>query len=292
MTDKDPKQTQPAPSPEDAAKASYKINMTLTRKGRNRLIWLGLVIGAASGLTAVAYRLALQGLEKLRAEVIPGLNGPWPVFFYFAVLLLLGFIVCLLVKSEPLIKGSGIPQVEGQLQGYFNPRWLRVLLGGGLVVILTLLLGTTDYNGAGLEVLTRAVQGRAVPTAFLLKIIFTAITLRAGYKGGEIVPTFFVGATFGCVVGPLLGLHPSFAAAAGMVAVFCGVTNCPLTSLLLGYELFAGVGLAPMALTIATAYMLSGYCGLYHEQLIMYSKTKSLFIHQNAGEAYTRETID
>ena len=171
-------------------------------------------------------------------------------------------------------------------------RWLRVLLGGGLVVILTLLLGTTDYNGAGLEVLTRAVQGRAVPTAFLLKIIFTAITLRAGYKGGEIVPTFFVGATFGCVVGPLLGLHPSFAAAAGMVAVFCGVTNCPLTSLLLGYELFAGVGLASMAMTIATAYMLSGYCGLYHEQLIMYSKTKSLFIHQNAGEAYTRETID
>jgi H+/Cl- antiporter ClcA len=171
-------------------------------------------------------------------------------------------------------------------------RWIRVLLGGVLVVALTLLLGTTDYNGAGMDVLTRAVEGRAVPVAFLLKILFTAITLRAGYKGGEIVPTFFVGATFGCVVGPLLGLNPSFAAAAGMVAVFCGVTNCPLTSLLLGYELFAGAGLAPMALTIATSYMLSGYCGLYHEQLIMFSKTKSLFIHQNAGEEYTRETLD
>lgn len=160
MTDKDPKQTQPAPSPEDAAKASYKINMTLTRKGRNRLIWLGLVIGAASGLTAVAYRLALQGLEKLRAEVIPGLNGPWPVFFYFAVLLILGFIVCLLVKSEPLIKGSGIPQVEGQLQGYFNPRWLRVLLkkfaGGCLCILGGLSLGR---EGPSIQLGALAAQG-------------------------------------------------------------------------------------------------------------------------------------
>ena len=160
MTDKDPKQTQPAPSPEDAAKASYKINMTLTRKGRNRLIWLGLVIGAASGLTAVAYRLALQGLEKLRAEVIPGLNGPWPVFFYFAVLLILGSIVCLLVKSEPLIKGSGIPQVEGQLQGYFNPRWLRVLLkkfaGGCLCILGGLSLGR---EGPSIQLGALAAQG-------------------------------------------------------------------------------------------------------------------------------------
>lgn len=165
-------------------------------------------------------------------------------------------------------------------------RWIRAVLGGVLVVTLTVLIGSTDYNGAGLAVIRRAVDGSAVPYAFLLKILFTVLTLRAGYKGGEIVPAFFIGATFGCTVAPLLGLSASFGAAAGMVAVFCGVTNCPLTSLLLAYELFSGVGIAPMSLTIAAAYMLSGYSGLYRAQLIMYSKTKSLFIHQAAGEEY------
>ena len=74
-----------------------------------------------------------------------------------------------------------------------------------------------------------------------------------------------------------------------MMAVFCGVTNCPLTSIALGFELFAGVGLVPMALTIAVSYMLSGYGGLYHEQHILYSKSKSLYIHQNTGEVYEDE---
>lgn len=152
--------TEQPPTPGDAAKTSYKINMTLTRKGRNRLIWLGLVIGAVSGLTAVAYRLALQGLEGLRAQVISGLHGPGQICGCFAALLALGFIVCLLVKSEPLIKGSGIPQVEGQLQGYFNPRWLRVLLkkfaGGCLCILGGLSLGR---EGPSIQLGAMAAQG-------------------------------------------------------------------------------------------------------------------------------------
>ena len=119
--------------------------------------------------------------------------------------------------------------------------------GGGrrLVIALTFLVwlwnpGSYDYNGAGEAVLHAAVSGQARPEAFLLKMLFTTITLGAGFKGGEIVPVFFTGATFGCTVGPLLGLHPSFGAGLGMVCVFCGVTNCPISSLLLALELFAG----------------------------------------------------
>lgn len=159
-----------------------------------------------------------------------------------------------------------------------NP-YLRVLLGGMLVVLLSLLLGR-DYNGAGVGVIQSAMAGSARPEAFLLKMIFTALTLAAGFKGGEIVPAFFCGATFGCFYGSMLGLPSSFAAAAGMVSVFCGVTNCPLTSILLSYELFGGEGLPLYALCCAVSYMLSGYSGLYHAQKIVYSKLRPEYINR------------
>ena len=157
-----------------------------------------------------------------------------------------------------------------------NP-YIKAILGGVIIVILSLIFGG-DYNGAGVDVIVNAVNGEAKPEAFLLKMIFTALTLAAGFKGGEIVPAFFCGATFGCFFGSYLGLPASFAAAAGMVSVFCGVTNCPLTSILLSYELFGGGGLLLYALCCAVSYMLSGYSGLYHAQKIMYSKLKPEYI--------------
>ncbi len=159
-----------------------------------------------------------------------------------------------------------------------NP-YLRVLLGSVLVIGLTLLLGT-DYNGAGVDVIQRALDGTARPEAFFLKMVFTALTLAAGFKGGEIVPAFFCGATFGCFYGSLLDLPPSFAGAVGITAVFCGVTNCPLTSILLSYELFGGEGLPMYALTVAVSYMLSGYSGLYQSQKIVYSKLRPEYVNK------------
>lgn len=168
-----------------------------------------------------------------------------------------------------------------------NP-WLRAMVGGFAVIALTCLCGTTDYNGAGMEVVAAAVErGTAHPAAFLLKLLFTAITLAAGFKGGEVVPSFFVGAAFGCVAGPLLGIPPGAAAAVGLVAVFCGVTNCPLASTLLSIELFGDGGLLYFALACVVSYMLSGYSGLYSSQTILYSKLKAQYInvHTNAHHA-------
>ena len=183
-----------------------------------------------------------------------------------------------------------------KLYGRFLPdRYLRALVGGLLVVGLTCLVwlwnpGTYDYNGAGEAVIHAAIEGTARPEAFLLKIVLTALTLGAGFKGGEIVPVFFTGATFGCVAAPLLGLSPSFGAGLGMVCVFCGVTNSPLTSLLLAVELFLGVsegmfpGLALFAVCVAVTYMLSGYYSLYSEQRIMYDKYSPQLIDRQANE--------
>ena len=175
--------------------------------------------------------------------------------------------------------------------------WLRCASGGVCIIVLTLLCGTTDYNGAGMEVVTAAVeQGQAQPAAFLLKLLFTAISLSVGYKGGEVVPSFFVGATFGCVAGPLLGLPAGVSAAIGMVAVFCGVTNCPIASIFLAVELFGDGGLMYFALACGISYVLSGYNGLYSSQTIMYSKLKAQYInvhtnHHHAGDPHAAPPV-
>ncbi len=164
-----------------------------------------------------------------------------------------------------------------------NP-YIRIFVGGMVVILLTLLVRTNDYNGAGMNVITAALAGDVVPWAFALKIIFTALTLGAGFKGGEIVPCFFVGATSGATIAPLIGMDGGYGGALGLIAVFCGVTNSPMTSILLGYELFGGQGVALMALCAAVSYLLSGYSGLYHEQKIMYSKTSPVFLGRKSGE--------
>ena len=110
--------------------------------------------------------------------------------------------------------------------------------------------------------------------AFFWKIIFTAITLGVGFKGGEIVPSFCIGATFGALFASIVGLPPSVCAAVAMVSVFCGVTNSPIASLIIGFEMFGFGHMRYLFIGVAISYMLSGYGGLYSEQRIIHSKLK------------------
>ena len=228
----------------------------------------------------VAYGVSIYlGVEPTRFAV----SVPEQTVGVFVRVALLG-VLCALVS----ILFCQVMHGAGHLMKRIRNPWLRVVCGGAAIIVLTLIFGT-DYNGAGMEIVTAAVeQGSvAVPWAFLLKLIFTAITLAAGFKGGEVVPSFFVGATFGCAVAPLLGLPAGFGAAVGLAAVFCGVTNCPLASTLLAVELFGAEGLLYFALACCLSYMLSGYQGLYSSQTILYSKLKAQFInvHTNAHHA-------
>ena len=153
--------------------------------------------------------------------------------------------------------------------------FLRTFIGGLLIIVLTFAVGNYNYNGAGMDVIERAIAGEALPWAFFLKMIFTAITIGFGYKGGEIVPSFFIGATFGCVVGGLIGLPPSFAAALGLIGVFCGVTNAPIASVFLAVELFGNQGFIFFAITAFLCFLLSGHIGLYESQRHLFSKDGS-----------------
>ncbi len=180
---------------------------------------------------------------------------------------------------------GALHNTEANLHKHLPNPWLRALLGGAALLALTLLLGRTDYNGAGMPLITAAVeQGQARPLAFLWKIVFTSLTLAVGFKGGEVVPSFFVGACFGCVLGPLLGIPAGFAAAIGLITVFCGAVNCPMASMVLAVELFGAQGMLFYALSCGLAYVLSGYTGIYSSQRILYDKLKAQFIdvHTNS----------
>ena len=174
-----------------------------------------------------------------------------------------------------------LTQSERLYKKLFTNAYLRAAVGGGIIILLTLAVGNTDYNGLGTDVIRSAIEGDALPYAFALKMVFTALTIGAGFKGGEIIPSIFIGATFGCTFGQLLGISPTLCAAVGVGAVFCGVTNSPITSLLICFELFGFSAMPFFAIAVAISYMLSGYFGLYRSQRFIYSKYKTSYLKKD-----------
>ena len=156
-----------------------------------------------------------------------------------------------------------------------NP-WGRIFAGGVLIAAMTYMVGDHRFNGAGMDMALAAVQGQADWYSFLLKMLFTAVTLAAGFKGGEIVPTFCIGATFGCVVGGLLGLDAGICGALGLIGLFCCATNSPLASIVLSIEMFGGANLHLFALICVICFVLSGNTGLYASQVNLFDKASEM----------------
>ena len=220
-------------------------------------------ISTALGMTPVAFTVEAAGLSVamiIRIAVLAMICAAVSIVFCEAMHLTAKW-------SEKLIP---------------NP-YVKAPVGGAIILVLTLLLRTNAYNGAGDIVIANAIElGTAPAAGFILKIVFTAVTLGCSFKGGEIVPSFFVGACLGCTAGPLLGIPAGFAASVGLVAMFCGAFNCPLASIILSVELFGADGILYYALAAAISYMLSGYFGIYQSQKIMYSKVRAEFIDRKA----------
>ena len=156
-----------------------------------------------------------------------------------------------------------------------NP-FVRIVTGAVIVTVLTLIVGDHRFNGAGMDMALAAVGGQADWYSFLVKMLFTAVTLAAGFKGGEIVPTFCIGATFGCVLGGVLGLEPGIAGAVGLVGLFCCATNSPFSSIVLSIEMFGGANVHLFALVCVICFVLSGHSGLYASQIIRFDKASTV----------------
>ena len=238
------------------------------------LYYAGLVPCLTAALTGYLVSV-LMGVPPTRFTVtVPGLE---------VRTMLLVMVLALLCAVVSILFCRGLHGVEHLLKRTMKNPYLRVAVGAAVLIGLTLLTNG-DYNGAGMEVIGRAIAGQADPWAWVWKLLFTAITIGCGFKGGEVVPSFFVGATFGCVAAGWLGLPAGFGAAMGLVSVFCGAVNCPLASIILSVELFGSGDLLYFAMACSISYLISGYCGLYSSQTILYSKLRAEFINVRTHE--------
>ena len=221
----------------------------------------------ASALVAYlfAVRLGVHP-ERFNVDIIPEISAVYlgKVLVLAVVVAVVSIVFCLAMKHS-----------HEAFEKYIRNPYIRAVVGGVVVIALTLLVGTRDYNGGGMHIIEGIFHGEEVSKwAFLLKIIFTAVTIGSGFKGGEIVPTLFIGATLGFTMADVLGMPVAFCAAIGMVALFASVTNCPIATVFLAVELFGGEGLLYYALAIFVAFVLSGYFSLYTGQKIVFSKIK------------------
>lgn len=193
------------------------------------------------------------------------ISGTFRYMLLAVLISLVGIAMCWIFHKAEHLAAHHIPNA-----------WLRIMLGGAVIAGLTALVGDLRYNGAGMDMALAAVGGQADWYDFLMKILFTALTLAAGFKGGEIVPTFCIGATFGCILGGLLGLDPGISAAMGLVGLFCCATNSPLAAIALSIEMFGGTNMYLFGMVCVICFLLSGNGGLYGSQRMQFDKISTV----------------
>ncbi len=207
------------------------------------------------------------GVVHHQYQVVP---NPMPMSFaFFGLILVAG--ACFAAASATFTELTHWIQSAGK--PFLRSQYVRVGVGSAIVIGLTFAVGTQKYNGLSLPLLERALTLDEIPSyAFLLKILFTAVTLGVGFKGGEVTPLFVIGATLGHSFGVLTGQPPVVFAALGFAAVFAGAANTPLACTIMGIELFGASLAVPLAMVCVLAYILSGHRGIYVSQRIPESK--------------------
>jgi H+/Cl- antiporter ClcA len=173
------------------------------------------------------------------------------------------------VAGVAILFVEGMHRLKRLLEGRVPSLPLRMAVGGLAVVGLWQLAGTEAYLGLGVPTLIRAFVDPALPeSAFAWKLVFTVVTLAAGFLGGEVTPLFFIGAALGNVLARVLGLPVDLGAAVGMAALFAAAANTPLALSIMAVELVGASVLPHVAIVATVAYLLTGQRGIYPAQRI------------------------
>ena len=245
--------------------AAFVFVLEVVRIGKRCLV--AIIPAFLSSITAclIANKLGVEP-ERFPVNEIPEFS--LEILWKFVLIAVVGALV-----SEMFV--FALHNSEKLFHRVLKNEYIRVVVGGLIIILLTKILGTTDYNGGGISVVHHVfTHGEVNYEAFFLKIIFTAISIGAGYKGGEIVPTIFIGGTLGGAGALLLGLNPAFGGAIGITALFSGVTNCPFATVILACEMFGIEGVGYYLIASAISFVLSGKISLYNGRKMPFVQDK------------------
>ena len=199
-----------------------------------------------------------------------------PSFTYYAILKVI--IAAILFGLLSKVFSELTHKLKEVFSSRFQNPVIKSIIGGFIIIFLTYIINSRDYLGLSLPLITDSFTKEVSPFAFIGKLLFTSITLGTGFQGGEVTPLFVIGSTFGNTLSSILNISPSFLAALGLIGVFSGATNTPITSFVLGVELFGSQGIEFMFMTCIISYIFSGHSGIYISQKIGRSKSKLIKI--------------
>ncbi|MCU7552322.1 voltage-gated chloride channel family protein [Chitinophagaceae bacterium LB-8] len=227
---------------------------------------------AAYGIQHTRYIIAFSGVIEPTKHWISFLTFDYLLLFKVVVGgIAFGLAGFLFSETSHFIKDS-----SGK---YIQNKWLIPVAGGIVILAISHLLGTFDYLGlgvtnpkGGVSIVSAFSEGGATSWSWFWKLLLTAITLGTGFKGGEVTPLFFIGATLGNVLATVAGAPVDLFAGLGFIAVFAGATNTPIACTLMGVELFGSHNIMYYAVACFTAYYFSGHSGIYGSQRIAVSK--------------------
>ncbi len=190
--------------------------------------------------------------------------GVLPTFSFSAIWKTTAITVASVLVAFVFCKGLHFGKVLAKK--LLKNKFLRIAIGGIVIIALTLLVNSHDYNGSGIDIIERTFSGSVIFGAFALKMLFTIICISCGYKGGEIIPTFFIGATLGGALAMILNIPISIGAAVGMAVLFVCVTKCPLATIFICCEMF-GFACAPLIIPVVIlSFSLARFNGIYNNK--------------------------
>ncbi len=211
-----------------------------------------------------------QELWHVRHTHYPILSGPHlailPIVWSMLAGILFGLVGMLFAKSTHFWSNVFKANIS------YPP--LRPVIGGVLLALCFWLVGTSKYNGLGVPVIVASFTEKLPFYDFLAKIFFTSLTLGSGFKGGEVTPLFYIGATMGNALTSFIPLPLALLAGMGFVGVFAGASNTPIACTLMGIELFGAQSAIYLAIACIMAYAFSGHSGIYTAQKIGVNKYK------------------
>jgi H+/Cl- antiporter ClcA len=226
---------------------------------RGRIRHEALLPAFVSSLTGHLIVTSFWGVSHLQYQI-----GLVPAITWLVVLKVV--LAAILFGWTSVLFSLFTHQLKEVYNRLFGNPVVRSAVGGVIIIGLVYLLGTREYLGLGINLIQDAFNEVMSPLAFLWKIVFTSLTLGAGFQGGEVTPLFAIGATLGSALAGYLHLHAAFLAALGLIGVFCGATKTPIACFLLGIELFGSEAAIYMFMVCVISYLVSGQRGIYTSQ--------------------------